>query len=754
MKRCMLGCVLSCAWASAGPSAETRPAATQATTEAASSRPASTEAVKGEIFRRFGVIARVLSAGDAAAAGRARAAVIDVQRALLDAVLARAADSDPEVRARIREILGQITGDVRLRRVLLKLPEAEGRKLLAFQKRHGDVFAAGFSADMDRRLAAVRRIDELADPQGLAGPLLALFILGPSPELAEAAARAAAREDYHCDLVVDSLCRMVYRHWMGADGGSSRHLRAPRPAEAGLEALAALRAPRAAPMLLSLLVHGGRKDAELRVLLAEALGSTGELRLIAPLMAELRRTEVEHSRGMQEVRVGTARADYALLALLMLTRQSPGPYALVHTTDERSNWVLFGFSDAKKRSAAVARLRQWWQENRGSSPYRGLKGLPVADNPVDAIGPSRPDRPPSPPAPAGTAPATAERIDTADLADTLAAQVDRTVERFHLPRLSRRREAQAELLGLHGSLVDGLAAASAADDRAAKAIVGVLGDMVAEARSAEAMAGLSPDERRELSRLRQAEPQLCADVFALSWGRNLEALKKIGALAGPPARSAEALVAVLLRHPSPHMRCEAARLAARCEYRSRAVTAALCDILANVPADRWDTYHHAGLPVPHMEALKAVSATGSKEAAPVLLALLRRQAGVHQLSRQRFAEALVATGEVRAVPALIEVLNSAGSTYGTWSMNKVRITLSPADAPLMALVKLTGQRTEDYGLAQLPTKYGSYGINPIGFASEDQRKAAVRKFLQWWRQNKDRPPYKNLAPLAVPALPG
>ena len=758
MKRCILGCVLSCAWASAGVCAEARPAATQAATrpatEAASSRPAPAEAVKGEVLRRFGVIAPLLAAREAAAARKARAAVINVQRALLDAVLARAEDRDPEVAARVREVLREITRDVRLRRVLLKLPEAEGRKLLAFQKRHGDVFAAGFSADMDRRLAAVRRIDELTDPGGLAGPLLALFILGPSPELAEAAARAAAREDYHCDLIVDSLCRMVYRHWMGADGGSSRHLRAPRPAEAGLEALAALRAPRAGPMLLSLSVHGRRQDVELHVLLAKALGSTGELRLIPPLMAELQRTEAQHSRGMQEVRVGTARSDYALLALLLLTRQSPGTYGLVHLADERTNWVLFGFPDAKERSAAIAKFRQWWHESRGSSPYRGLKGLSVPDSPLEAIGPGRPDRPLPPQAPPGIAAAAAERIDTADLADALAAHVSEIVERFRLARLSRRREAQTELLELHGSLVDGLAAASAGDDRAAEAIVGVLGDMVAEARAAEAMAGLSPRERRELRGLRQAEPQLCADVFAPNWDRNLGALKKIAGLADPQARRAEALMAVLLRHPSPQMVCEAARIAARIEYRSRAVTAALCDIMASVTADRWDTYHHGGLPVPHMEALKAVSAIRCKEAAPVLLALLRRQTGVNQLSRQCFAEALAATGEVGAVPALIEVLKSAGSTYGTWSMNKVRITLSPADAPLLALVKLTGQRTEDYGLTQLPFKYGSYGINPIGFASEEQRKAAVRKFMQWWQQNKDKPPYKDLAALPIPALPG
>jgi hypothetical protein len=38
----------------------------------------------------------------------------------------------------------------------------------------------------------------------------------------------------------------------------------------------------------------------------------------------------------------------------------------------------------------------------------------------------------------------------------------------------------------------------------------------------------------------------------------------------------------------------------------------------------------------------------------------------------------------------------------------------------------------------------------IGFATPDDRKAAVEKFQLWWREHQDQPPYKDLKPLAVP----
>ena len=98
---------------------------------------------------------------------------------------------------------------------------------------------------------------------------------------------------------------------------------------------------------------------------------------------------------------------------------------------------------------------------------------------------------------------------------------------------------------------------------------------------------------------------------------------------------------------------------------------------------------------------------------------------------------------------LIARLDESGKVFAIKDGNE-NYTFASGDRSRYALVLLTGQRPADYKLV-----VSGYNISnrQVGFTSKADRAAALAKFKDWWKSNRDKPPYKDLQPLAVPVLP-
>ena len=329
--------------------------------------------------------------------------------------------------------------------------------------------------------------------------------------------------------------------------------------------------------------------------------------------------------------------------------------------------------------------------------------------------------------------------------------VDRNMTGLLSGPAERHDAARAALLALEKAYLGALLAH--ADDPDAEVRVRVrevLARVGVETRVARTLAKLPARQRGKLARLRSAQPVLFGKIFSDDWPARVAAMEQLAKLDDPNALAGP-LVALCLRHPGEELRLAAARAAATGRYRSDAVVDALT-VVAQQRDDHASWFRH-GDEEPRSPAWHALAALGklrSKRAAPGLLAALKH-APVYDMRRQAIlAETLAATGERRLIPPLMEHLKQSRSSYQTHITGVGKLHLAKSDAALLALLKLTGQSADAYGLIY---REGEHGRLALGFKDKAARRDAIRKFRGWWDANKDKPGYKGLAPLKLPARP-
>ena len=64
---------------------------------------------------------------------------------------------------------------------------------------------------------------------------------------------------------------------------------------------------------------------------------------------------------------------------LRLTKQDPANYKFVFPALDEHMGSIFGFKDIKDRAKAIKQFKQWWEKNKDTEPYKGLKPLPLPD---------------------------------------------------------------------------------------------------------------------------------------------------------------------------------------------------------------------------------------------------------------------------------------------------------------------------------------------------------------------------------------
>jgi len=323
--------------------------------------------------------------GDEARAKAAQDKLLTLQKAYLDALGRHADDDDLEVRQRVRLVMDKVLANIRIRRILVVLPESQARRLRKYQAARPEQFARLFSPDLEESVAAVREIAKTEDPHTLAEPMIVLCLKHPSRDLVSAACEAAATGRYRSDAVVDALCHVLatadnddwqrrYSYAVTHGGGQGP---AEPPAAAALRAIHILRPKRAATALLAMVRDGRRHDLRRTAMLAEALAATGEVRAVPALLEEIHRSGASYSYGDGNRTVEIEIGDIPLLAAIRLTGQSPGRYGFVQAPSEYDPSVgsLHGFLSDKDRRKAKQDFEKWWKEHQNQPPYRGMKPL-------------------------------------------------------------------------------------------------------------------------------------------------------------------------------------------------------------------------------------------------------------------------------------------------------------------------------------------------------------------------------------------
>jgi len=130
-------------------------------------------------------------------------------------------------------------------------------------------------------------------------------------------------------------------------------------------------------------------DVRRATALGGAVGAIGETRAIPLLLGKLTNTRVSSTWSFNNVKLTIAASDPALLALLMLTHQSPAAYGLISHEQRSSSsqsHVIYGFGDKKARDKAIAKFVDWWAKHKGKAPYKNLQPLHLPD--LSVPGPS------------------------------------------------------------------------------------------------------------------------------------------------------------------------------------------------------------------------------------------------------------------------------------------------------------------------------------------------------------------------------
>jgi hypothetical protein len=745
----LLGACVSCLIADAPQPApqppDTGPRDQPAQTQPASQPPAPPEEPEVDLTRRLAdAVDQCLRAATSSAAtdDQTRRRLLDLYQPIVSALLRIEAQSDTELQLRVTDTLSRMARDARVARIEVKLDPDMRLKFRAFRKRFPVIFDDLLDSNTDRRIDAMTRLRHVQDPDHLAAPLLGICMYHPSSALVSEAVDVANAGRYDDDFVIDALVRVARslgqwdQHWYDDDG----------PARVAVDALGTLynlRSKRAAPGLYKLLIRGNSDDRR-RLVLIEALGATGELRLIPHLTKHLSKTRIHGTSSSGDLTVTQAACDRALMACIFLAGSHPSAYGVL--TSE-NHWSCYGFASAQDRTAALKKFQKWMDDN-ADGLLKDLQPLPL-------------DGPKQEPASASAA-----RIEKTDLPETeqiageLADTCASAAENFVSYRYSTRRKAVDRVMELHQAMLEALTArAEHYGPESEKLAASVLGQIVAETRFAAAMSQAPPQRRQRFLQAIAEHPDMRHGFYSLRWNRRITALQWLGRRA-QTARDGVELLMDGLRDSAPSIR----NAAVEALDASKASSPALMRTAGHVLLEQLALIHRDGPPWRQRHRMRnsydsdlpnrlvpLLARIDARQAAPYLLAALEatpRYDRTEGTARQIY-DVLGASGLVDLIPTLLPRLDNDNYT-STRHNGDDKLTMTEADHALRALVKLTGQDEDDYDFAYLSKdndwEYDQTGVRTFGFKNENARKAAVKKFKKWWSKHKDEDRYKDLDP--------
>lgn len=305
-----------------------------------------------------------------------------------------------------------------------------------------------------------------------------------------------------------------------------------------------------------------------------------------------------------------------------------------------------------------------------------------------------------------------------------------------------RTDSQQAIVALHRAYVEALtAAAESADPAAVKAIGATLEKMELRLGAEALVAETYGPRQQQLLQLLKLQPQWLEQVARRDSAATVAVLTEVGKLKDPN-HPAAGLVALCLDDPRPEIIHQALLAIAAVPFGSESIVDALTDLIGRAPAKIWDDtrpWHTT----PAWDAVKALAKIGSPRPAPRLLALYTQV--TRYSSHKALGDAMIATGELRLLPTLMDLIEGTGGK-ATYQGGGKQIEATNGDTAIFVILGLTGQKVEDYGM--IVSEVGGNGT--AGFAKDEARQAAIGKLKEWWEKNKAEGKYKDLKPLDLP----
>ncbi|MFB3892914.1 MAG: hypothetical protein ACE15C_12910 [Phycisphaerae bacterium] len=721
--------------------------------------PAQAFAVQANVARTAAALAAAADSPQPDVRKAAHEALQAILEAYYEPLAAAVDDGDVEVRLRVHEAMEDCLNRLRLARALTALSPAQRANLEGFQRANPKTIESIFSP-AERGTQLLQRIFGYGDTPAQAEPVLVIALLYGSDGTARMAAGVAAGGGYKSDDLVDALTYVVIRpalsgRFSAADYTSTDYGYGQGLAPMAAKALAAIANRRPAAAILAALLQ--KKDGSpgafcCDTMLAEALAGLGDKRAVPALAAAILAHKPGQVATMEEgaMKWSAEASDAWLYCLLRLSEQNIADYQL-QVTNQMSGHMA-SFKEEGQRAEALAKLAQWWEANKVA--YADVKPLAPADLKLLANGP-QPGGPATRPQGAGARPPDAAGVK--ELCAAVSSAMKGLIEEFHSERLVRRESAQASAVAILQACIDALlariedgSAQSAAEANA------MLAHAAAVGRLRCAMADMSKANREKLAKCRQAYPQVVEDIFSLERYRSLDAIRKLGGM-DDPGGVLEPLLLYCLGHSSQEVALAAVDAAGGGKYKSDEVVDSLARKLASFATYfNWFMYYYPQpqrMASPQPGALMALKAIKTPRAAAALATILNRSPYNDLYRNMAFGQAIEEIGERRIIPILMDCLSKQNQGMSSFQAGDKRVTWCEKDVALSLLVKLTGQDIKEY-------KFVEYNMNPnmpkmppiLGFAGDNERSAAIKRFQDWWEKNKSVSPWKDLKAPEVPDL--
>lgn len=276
-----------------------------------------------------------------------------------------------------------------------------------------------------------------------------------------------------------------------------------------------------------------------------------------------------------------------------------------------------------------------------------------------------------------------------------------------------------------------------------------LGDMARHAKLAGFLLDSLPAERKTILALDTIHPEIVLPAFSRDADVQVKALYAIAKLPRASFKQAEPLVARGLDSNVPSVQIAAANaIEAKGIVVSRRLRESMLAVLSRAEPREWSRHIVAGwhikgnMPVLR-QVILAVISVGDQQVAEGIVKLLAQRKG-RCISRSMWlCHILHRIADRRVVPYLAKVLldksqrrpllrqTLAPPTSGP----KLKAYISPADAILLTLLKLTRQTYDEYGFEM---KIAFTFTEPAfyGFASSKDQTRAIEKFNTWWIEHR------------------
>lgn len=666
---------------------------------------------------------------------------------------------DLEVRLRVRELSEGLLEVARFKKCLSILPPARRKTLIAFYTQSRPRFNAIFQPPqmmmmMYGGVSAFSQIIPMDDLRREHEPILVVSLRfggqGTAREVATLVSNSEFRSPEMIDALLQAVVMPVYRDITPESGRANIFYGQPMndPWPVCLSALQSLGNRQHASLLLAAML----KKKELSIdsylvdsVLAQTVAAMGSKSLLPPLMEQLEKTLAQQPQSMPYAGVDAGiRSCDSMIHCATLLAGLGQPMMRVNLP---RGGVVDCFKNEQDRQDAIARLKEWWDKNKASIAASQPVVLPDLDDWA------RRSRSASPSTAASTQ--KAKRFDPAEgkaLADKLQQACQAMVKDLGHDRVSRRQAADRFFRETFVAYLDALLDAGDHLDTAVSAGE-LMEKAVVESQFEALLASQSPAFREKMIQCRKAIPETFDQVLSMDRVSSSVGIRSLAKLGADKQAMAEPLLVYCLRHPSNDVMMAALDVAASGVYKSDEIVCALSDTFCSpfVYFNWYQVLMQGTNKIPAPMAMKALIAIRTPLAVSTLVSSVSNNQNNDMYRMLAICSAIAECNDKSAVPALVALLDrkSMGS-MGFGMPNGKQMTMCDRDGALMALVKITGQDPADYKFTLYDMPTGMAKVQMYGFTDEQARTAAITKFQQWWKDNKDKPPYSELKPLPLP----